>query len=44
MSFGVDSMQGGHQFVVDGYDSNGFVHISWGWNGTADGYFDIDFM
>ena len=44
VSFGGDSMQGGHQFVVDGYDSNGFVHINWGWNGTADGYFDIDFM
>ena len=30
-----DSMQGGHQYVVDGYDSNGFVHINWGWTALA---------
>lgn len=35
VSFGGDSMQGGHQYVVDGYDSNGFVHINWGRNGHA---------
>ena len=35
VSFGGDSMQGGHQYVVDGYDSNGFVHINWGWTALA---------
>lgn len=32
---------GGHCFVADGYDSNDFIHINWGWNGDADGYYDI---
>ncbi len=30
----------GHAFVVDGY-KDGMFHINWGWNGDADGYFDI---
>lgn len=32
---------GGHAFVIDGYDSNGFLHVNWGWNGKADGYYDV---
>ena len=32
---------GGHAFVVDGYDSNSYLHVNWGWNGDADGFFDI---
>lgn len=35
---------GGHAFVVDGYDSNDYFHINWGWNGMSDGYFDINYM
>lgn len=31
----------GHCFIADGYDSNGFIHINWGWNGDADGYFNL---
>lgn len=38
---GVDATNGGHAFVLDGYDSDGLVHINWGWNGSEDGYFDI---
>lgn len=30
---------GGHQFVCDGYDGDGFFHINWGWEGMGDGYF-----
>lgn len=33
---------GGHAFVLDGYDTLGFFHINWGWGGLADGYFTID--
>lgn len=33
---------GGHCFVADGYDSNNYLHINWGWGGTSDGYFDCD--
>lgn len=29
----------GHAFVCDGYSSNGFYHINWGWGGTSNGYF-----
>lgn len=34
--------QGGHAWVVDGYNATGEVHINWGWCGKSDGYFDID--
>jgi len=30
---------GGHAFVFDGYDSNGYFHVNWGWGGHYDGYF-----
>ena len=29
----------GHEFIVDGYDSNGLFHINWGWGGYQDNYF-----
>lgn len=32
---------GGHSFVLDGYDATGKVHVNWGWGGQGDGYFDI---
>lgn len=35
---------GGHCFVADGYDSNGLLHINWGWGGLSDGWFDINLM
>ena len=38
---GVDENNGGHCFVVDGYDQNNFVHVNWGWDGMNDGYYDI---
>ncbi|MDO4159620.1 MAG: C10 family peptidase [Prevotellaceae bacterium] len=38
---GNDWMAGGHSFVLDGYNSDGLVHINWGWDGSADGYYDI---
>ena len=33
--------QGGHAFVCDGYDSNDFVHINWGWYGKSNGFFNV---
>ena len=33
--------QEGHAFVCDGMQSDGYLHINWGWNGMADGYFAI---
>lgn len=41
--FGVDpntgETNGGHCFVLDGYDNNGFFHVNWGWGGAYDNYF-----
>lgn len=31
----------GHAFVCDGYSSDNFFHINWGWGGTSDGYFKL---
>jgi len=33
------SDQGGHCFVLDGYDDKGNFHINWGWGGSGNGYF-----
>lgn len=40
--YGGGSDGGAHQFVVDGYSSDGFFHINWGWGGTSDGYFTLN--
>ena len=34
----------GHAFVCDGYDSQDFVHINWGWYGTSNGYFLVSHL
>ena len=36
---GRTSANGGHAFVCDGYDGNGYYHINWGWGGYCDTYF-----
>lgn len=35
---------GGHAFVIDGYSSDRFFHVNWGWGGTSDGYFRLTAM
>lgn len=30
---------GGHAFICDGYDGNGYFHFNWGWNDKYNGYF-----
>lgn len=34
--------QGGHAWVLDGYNANGQVHINFGWRGNGNDYYDID--
>ncbi len=34
----------GHAFVCDGYDSEDYVHINWGWYGTSNGYFLVSHL
>ena len=31
--------EGGHQFICDGYSSDGYFHFNWGWGGLSDGYY-----
>ena len=33
------SSGGGHAFICDGYDADGYFHINWGWGGNHDGYY-----
>ena len=33
---------GGHAYVVDGYDENVLFHLNWGWAGFDNGYYAID--
>ena len=35
---------GGHAFVCDGYDGNGFYHINWGWDGYCNGFFKLSIL
>lgn len=37
--FGGSSSSGGHEFVCDGYNTDGYYHFNWGWGGMSDGYF-----
>lgn len=40
---GADLSNGGHEFVIDGYDmSNSKVHVNWGWSGSDNGWFTLD--
>ncbi len=41
---GVDSTQGGHAFVVDGFRDSCYFHFNWGWGGNGNGYFHLDNM
>ena len=41
-SAGIDV--GGHLFVCDGYDKNGFFHFNWGWGGKNNGYYATSAM
>lgn len=38
------SSGGGHSFVCDGYEGDGYFHINWGWGGMSDGYFLLDIL
>ena len=38
------SSSGGHAFVCDGMDADGYYHINWGWGGMSNDYFDITIL
>ena len=35
-------MGGGHAFVCDGYDDQGYFHFNWGWSGRGNGWYTLD--
>lgn len=39
---GWDSVNGGHTWVCDGYDTNNYLHMNWGWEGYDNGYYELD--
>ena len=41
---GSDEIDGGHAFLLDGIQSDGKVHVNWGWGKSGDGWFDIDVL
>ena len=42
-SFGASS-SGGHCFVLDGINADGYYHVNWGWGGTCDGDFLVSVL
>lgn len=38
------SNDGGHAFVLDGYNSSGLFHFNWGWGGYCDGFYTLTTM
>lgn len=44
MVFNGQGSGGGHSYIVDGYDSNDYLHVNWGWGGISDGYFNVSYM
>ena len=41
---GADVYNGGHAFVLHGYNASGKVYVNWGWSGEDDGYYDISLL
>lgn len=41
---GASPTQGGHCFILDGYDESGRVHVNWGWGGSSNGFFDLTLL
>lgn len=40
--YSAEHSDGGHAFVIDGYDSKGRYHINWGWSGSYNGWYTLD--
>ena len=40
--YGGFNTKGGHAFICDGYNNNGYFHFNWGWGGQYNDYFYIN--
>ncbi len=34
----------GHAFICDGYQDSTYFHFNWGWGGSFDGYFNLEYL
>ncbi len=41
---GQNAQNEGHQFVLDGYNTENYFHVNWGWSGSANGYYLLDVL
>ena len=41
---GASSSGGGHEFILDGYNRDGYFHLNWGWEGQSDGYYLVSVL
>lgn len=39
--YGGNNDKSGHSFIFTGIDEEGRVYVNWGWDGTANGFYDI---
>lgn len=39
---GLSPTEGGHAFVLDGYDKDGYFHVNWGWGGYNNAFVNIN--
>lgn len=39
--YGGQSSGGGHEFVIDGYETEDYFHVNWGWSGHSNDYFKL---
>lgn len=44
VALGGQATGGGHSFVCDGYDTDDYFHINWGWGGVSNGYFRLSLL
>ena len=38
------AFDGGHAFILDGFNADGYFHVNWGWGGAYDGYFMVSLL
>ncbi len=42
--YGGFTQTGGHSFLIDGYNKDGYFHVNWGWNSLSNGYFLLSIL
>lgn len=42
--YGGNGESGGHQFIIDGYGSDDYFHVNWGWDGDDNGLYLLEVL